>query len=88
MRNEIEIELISELCKDCPRLELETVALYRETQLHHRCRNLQFCREVLGFWKYKNRIGSLELTNVEEDYQKAKEIIESIPPLKFPSVDD
>ena len=57
---EMQVELINEKCMDCPRLELETVE--RMCQKSHRCKNLQFCREVLGFWKENSRINELEIT--------------------------
>ena len=62
---ELGIELISEMCKECPRLELETQILMGNKS--HRCKNLQLCREVLGFWKEKNRIHTLQ-----EIYEKER----------------
>ena len=62
---EIGIEMISESCKECPRLELETQM--RMGTSVHRCKNLQLCREVLGFWKSKNRISTLQ-----EIYEKER----------------
>ena len=63
--NEMKIELISEMCKECPRLNLETQD--RMGTKTHRCSNLPLCREILGFWKHQNRINALEITEYKED---------------------
>ena len=63
--DEIAVELISEKCNECPRLELETQ--FRMGTSVHRCKNLQLCREVLGFWTYKNRFEELKVTSWKED---------------------
>jgi len=62
--SEMKIELISEKCRECPRLELETQD--RMGTKNHRCKNLPLCREVLGFWKEHNRIDELEITERKE----------------------
>lgn len=61
---EIGIELVSERCKECPRLELETAWI--GSHMRHRCMHLQFCRQVLGFWKDQNRINEVELVQKVE----------------------
>lgn len=63
----MKIELISEECRECPRLELETQD--RMGTKNHRCKNLTMCREILGFWKNKSRINFLEITEYKEDQQ-------------------
>ena len=65
--NEMKIELISEMCKECPRLNLETQD--RMGKKTHRCSNLPLCREILGFWKHQNRINALEITEYKEEQQ-------------------
>ena len=56
--SEIGIELISDNCKFCPCLEVETVELM--AQKHHRCKNLQMCRAVLAYWKNGDFLKDLE----------------------------
>lgn len=56
--SEIEIELISENCKYCPCLELETI---QTLKTHHRCKNLQMCRAVLAYWKNGDFFKDLEV---------------------------
>ena len=56
--SEIGIELISDNCKFCPCLELETVELM--AQKHHICKNLQMCRAVLAYWKNGDFLKDLE----------------------------
>lgn len=65
--SEMKIELLEDRCKDCPRLSLETV---QTLKTHHRCKHLQFCREVLGFWKAGHKIDELKLDFVSKDELK------------------
>ena len=58
--SEIGIELISERCKDCPCLELETITLAGGKK-QHRCMNLQMCRAVLAYWKEQEKFKGIEL---------------------------
>lgn len=62
--SEMKIELISEKCRECPRLELETQD--RMGTKNHRCKNLTMCREILGFWKVNHGIAELEITETRE----------------------
>ena len=57
-KSEIGIELISDNCKFCPCLELETIELM--AQKHHRCKHLQMCRAVLAYWKNGDFLKDLE----------------------------
>ena len=64
MKNELKIELVSELCKECPRIELETRSI--GSHVYHRCKNIQLCRQVIGFWLEKNKLHELEVTYMKE----------------------
>lgn len=66
MENELEVKLINEKCKNCPRLELETIDFWIGRTKQHRCKNLQFCREVLGYWKNENNIDELKIEEWSE----------------------
>jgi hypothetical protein len=72
--SEMKIELISEQCKECPMLDLETLDLLGGNK-SHRCRHIQACRKILGYWKEKNRIEELKI-EYEEKRNRINELFE------------
>lgn len=70
--SDVKIMLISDRCKDCPNLELETIKNPVSHNIH-RCKHVQFCRKILGFWKEQSRIEELEITQYKDVSAKEEE---------------
>lgn len=49
MKIPIEVEVVMEQCKDCPRLELETAQMPMINI--HRCKHVQLCRTIIELWE-------------------------------------
>ena len=62
---------ISKECVNCPRLELETIDIFRDfkgSYKVHKCKHKKFCDEVKAHWE------TCVLARMEESYRKANDI--------------
>lgn len=53
MKTKIDVEVVMEQCKDCPRLELETAQMPMINI--HRCKHVQLCRTIIEIWEKTKR---------------------------------
>ena len=54
MKIQIEIDGVMEKCRDCPRLELETIRMPISSDIH-RCKHVQLCRTIIEIWEKTKR---------------------------------
>lgn len=64
MRIPIEVNVVMEKCRDCPRLELETIRMPISPDIH-RCKHVQLCRTIVDLWEQEKR-GELQSTEMKE----------------------
>lgn len=49
MKIPIEVEVVMEKCKECPRMEIDSISV--TTGSIHRCKNVQLCRTIIDLWE-------------------------------------